>query len=345
LRSGENPVAARREKREAALADTLRTFGRVGNEYLQLDTTKSPATADKHNWLFRSLSKFHGRPLSSIQTSEIVQARRSYEAAGKSETAHRLAAFAAAVFRYAVRSWYIDHSPNSARDLRGALKPIVVESHAGITDPRRFGILMKYIESDDYSFIPVRHALRLIARTAVRPGELRAMEWSELDLPGAQWNIPAIRMKMRRPHWVPLSRQAVQILKAQQAISGDGRYVFPSSRSTRRPMSDGAMNGALATLGNNKGGWLTVDEHTPHGFRTSFSTLMNAYTWTAPSGDTLRTDPRIIELCLMHGKDDKIAKIYKRHEYQPERCELMQRWADYIDELTRQPLPWTRATS
>jgi integrase len=321
LRKGENPAAVKREAREAAVTDALMTFGRVGAEYLKLDSTKAKRTADKHAWLYEQLRKFHSRPLSSIQTLEIVQACRVLELAGKNETAHRVAAFAARVYRYATQSGYTTHNP--ARDLQGALKPTIVTSRAGITDPKKFGELMCYIDGDQYSFVPVRHALRLLARTAVRPGELRAAEWSEIDFANAQWTIPAGRMKMRKPHWVPLSTQAVAILKAQQEISGEGRYVFPGNRSASRPMSDGAMGAALKTLGYSKGHWMTVEEHVPHGFRVSFSTLMNS----------TGADPKIIEACLAHEAQDKVAKIYNRALYQPERRALMQAWSDLIEKL------------
>ena len=321
LRRGENPAAVKREAREAALTEAALTFGRVGTEYLALDSTKAPTTAAKHAWLLERLRKFHPRPLASIQTLEIVQVCRALEARGQSETAHRVAAFAARVYRYATQSGYTTHNP--ARDLAGALKPTIVESREGITDPEKFATLMRHVDGDDYSFVPVRHALRLLARTAVRPGELRAAEWSEIDLGNAQWTIPGIRTKMRKPHWVPLSRQAVAILTAQQAISGDGRYVFPGARTDDRPMSDGALGAALAQLGYKKGGWTTIDAQQPHGFRVSFSSLMN------DAGE----EPKIIEACLAHGNPDKVAAIYNRAEYQPQRRALMQTWADYIDKL------------
>jgi integrase len=320
LRRGENPAAVKREAREAAVTDTLMTFGRVGAEYLKLDSTKAPRTAQKHAWLFEKLAKFHARPLSSITTLEIVTACRALEAAGKRETAHRLAAFAARVYRYATQSGYTQHNP--ARDLRGALKPIEVQSREGITDPAKFGVLMRYIGT--YQKVPTRHALVVLALTAVRPGELRAAEWSEIDLgKAAEWTIPAVRTKMRKPHWVPLSTQAVAILTAQREISGEGRYVFPHERTDRRPMSDGTMSAALAMLGYKKGAWDTIDAQQPHGFRVSFSSLMNG----------AGADPKIIEACLAHGSPDKIAAIYNRAQYKPERRALMQAWSDLIDEL------------
>jgi integrase len=321
LRRGENPAAVKREAREAALTDAAMTFGRVGAEYLKLDSTKAPNTAKKHAWLFERLAKFHARPLSSIQTLEIVTACRALEAAGKRETAHRLAAFAARVYRYARQSGYTGHNP--AQDLRGALKPIEVQSREGITDPAKFGMLMRFVDGDMYSTPATRHALRLLARTAVRPGELRATEWSEIDLETGEWLIPEVRTKMRKPHWVPLSRQAAAILKAQHEISGEGRYVFPHERTDRRPMSPGTMNAALAVLGYKKGGWMTTDAQQPHGFRVSFSSLMNG----------ANADPKIIEACLAHGSPDKVAAIYNRAQYKPERRKLMQDWADLIDEL------------
>jgi integrase len=130
-------------------------------------------------------------------------------------------------------------------------------------------------------------------------------------------------MKMRKPHWVPLARQVVEILKAQREISGEGRYVFPGNRSERRPMSDGALGAALAMLGYKKGGWMTVDAQQPHGFRVSFSSLMNG----------ANADPKIIEACLAHGSPDKVAAIYNRAQYKPERRALMHAWADLIDKL------------
>jgi integrase len=319
LRRGENPAAVKREAREAAVTDAAMTFGRVGAEYLKLDSTKAPKTAQKHAWLFERLSKFHGRPLSSIQTLEIVTACRTLESAGKRETAHRLAAFAARVYRYATQSGYTTHNP--ARDLRGALKPIEVESREGITDPAKFGTLMRYVGT--LPTVSVRNALTLLALTAVRPGELRAAEWAEVNIEKGEWEIPAIRTKQRRPHWVPLSTQAVTILKAQREISGDGRYVFPQERTGKRPMSPGTMNAALAVLGYKKGAWDTIDAQQPHGFRVSFSSLMNG----------AGADPKVIEACLAHGSPDKVAAIYNRAQYKPERRALMQAWADLIDEL------------
>lgn len=322
LRRGENPAAKKREAREAALTDAAMTFGRVGAEYLKLDSTKAPKTAQKHAWLFERLSRFHARPLSSIQTNEIVTACRALESAGKRETAHRLAAFAARVFRYATQSGYTTHNP--ARDLRGALKPIEVESREGITDPKKFGILMRYIET--LPSLSVRHALILLALTAVRPGELRAAEWSEVNLEKGEWEIPAVRTKMRKPHWVPLSTQAVAILKAQREISGEGRYVFPQERTDKRPMSPGTLSAALAVLGYKKGAWDTIDAQQPHGFRVSFSSLMNG----------ANADPKIIEACLAHGSPDKVAAVYNRAQYKPERRALMQTWAELLDALRAQ---------
>lgn len=183
-------AAIKREEREAVLSDAMQTFGRAGAEYLKLDETKAPRTASKHVWLFGKLAKLHNRPLSSIQTLDIVQICRVLELQDRREAAHRVAAFAGCVYRYAVQSGYTTHNP--ARDLKGALKPVIVTSRAGITDPVKFGELMSYVDGDDYSFTPVRHALRLLARTAVRPGEIRAAEWSEfnLDSEEPQWLIP-----------------------------------------------------------------------------------------------------------------------------------------------------------
>jgi integrase len=323
VRSGQNPATVRREKREAAATDAANTFGGAARDYLHRDDRiKATKTRKKHEWLYQCLAKLHGKPLSSIKTADIVAECRRYEAKGQHETAHRVAAFAARVFKFANLSGYTTHNP--ARDLTGkdgALKPIVRESFAAIVDPEKFGALMRSIDS--YPSATARHALQLLALTAVRGGELRQMEWSEVDLDKAEWDVPMKHTKMRKTHWVPLSRQAVAILKAQKEISGGTRYVFHQDRTDTRPMSDGTLGAALAALGYKPGGWLTIDAHHPHGFRSSFSTLMNAH----------GADPAIIELCLAHGKQDKVAAIYNRHPYQAERRALMQTWADYVEKL------------
>jgi integrase len=320
---GENPVAVEREQKDAAAEAAANTFGKAGTAYLAHDDTLSEKTKIGHRRYLGHLKKLWGRPLDSIERADLVEVCRVVEARGNRETAHRVASFADNVYLYAIDSGMTKRAANPAERLVKALKPVIVTSRAGITDPAKFAELMRYIDGDDYSFLPVRHALRMLARVACRPGELEAAEWSEIDLQRAEWNVPAGRMKMKKPHWVPLSTQVIAILKAQREISGDGRYVFPNNRSEKRPMSNGALRGALANLGYKKGGWATIDAQDPHGFRVSFSSLMNA------AGE----DPRIIEFCASRKFQGEVAAIYNRAQYQPERRALMQAWSDYIDRL------------
>jgi integrase len=315
---GINPSELRRLERSAEYIESTNTFAKVGREFLALDDTKAARTADKHEWLFGLLAPLHKKLVTGITAPDIVKVLRGLEAAGKREAAHRCGQFAGRVFRYAIQSGYCTVNP--AGDLRGALKPVKTKSHAGITDPLRFGELMVWVDAPrtDLGFVNVRHGLQLLARTFVRPGELRAAEWSEFDLDGAEWKIPAPRMKMKRPHLVPLSTQAVAILRKQHELTGHGPLVFPGVRSGR-PMSDATMGLALKVM------LIESDRHVPHGFRVSASTLLNEKGF----------DSALIELQLSHAKRDKIAGIYDRSQRVPERKAMMQAWSDYIDELKK----------
>jgi integrase len=291
------------------------TFGQAGAAFLSFRRgRKAERTADKHAWLLGVLRPLHARPLDEIRAPEVLQVLRKLETAGKAETARRAGQFTARVFRYAIGEGWCDNNP--ARDLRGNLEGVVVESHAGITDPDGFGRLMRLVDMPGHSHRTVYNALRLLARTALRPGELRRGLWQEVDMEKAEWRIPAERMKMRRPHLVPLSTQAKAILWDQWEVSGEGEFIFPGIRSGR-PLSDAAMGVALKNM------FISPDAHVPHGFRVSFSSMLNE------RGE----EAAVIELQLSHAKQDKIAGIYDRSQRVPDRKNLMQKWSNWIDEL------------
>lgn len=291
------------------------TFGQAGAAFLSFrKAKKAERTASKHAWLLGVLRPLHERPLTEIKAPEVLGVLRKLEAATKAETARRAGQFTARIFRYAIGEGWCDNNP--ARDLRGNLEGVVVESHAGVTEPATFGRLMRLVDIPGHSHATVYNGLRLLARTALRPGELRRGMWSEIDLEKAEWRIPSDRMKMRRAHLVPLSTQAIAIVKAQWDVSGFGDFMFPGVR-TGRPLSDAAMGVALKNM------FIPPDVHVPHGFRVSFSSMLN----------DLGVDPAVVELQLSHAKQDKIAGIYDRSQRVPDRRALMQRWADYIDEL------------
>jgi integrase len=264
-------------------------------------------------------------PISQIKAPELLSCLRRVESRGKLGTAHRALQVCGRVFRYAVATGRAERDPSG--DLRGALPPKQEKHHASFTDPKSLAGLLRAIDAYDGSTV-VRQALRLAPMVFVRPGELRAAEWKEFNLDAGEWRIGAERMKMRVQHIVPLSRQAVAILREMQPVTGAGRFVFPSPRSDKRPLSDNGMLAALRRMGFEQG-VLTV-----HGFRSTASTLLNEQGW----------NPDAIERQLAHSERDGVRAAYNYAEYLPERRKMMQAWADYIDALkvdaqsTRSPL-------
>ena len=254
------------------------------------------------------------RPVRDILAPELLATIRRIESRGAIETAHRTLQNCGQVFRYAVASGYADRDISG--DLRGAIPPTKEKHHASVTDPKDVAALLRTIESYAGSFVTMC-ALRLAPMTFVRPGELRHAEWSEIDLDKAEWRIPAEKMKMREQHIVPLSRQAVAILRELHPLTGAGKYVFPSVRTQARPMSENTVNAALRRLGYAK------DEMTGHGFRSMASTLLNEMGWNRDA----------IERQLAHAERNSIRAAYNFAEFLPERRKMMQAWADYLDKL------------
>jgi integrase len=304
-------------KRQAERATQVETFEAIAKEWLELQ--RKSLAAETMEILGTRLKSFlypyiGSRPIASITAQELLAALRRIEARGKHETAHRVRSLAGRVFRYAVATGRAQH--DVAADLKDALAPVKSRNFASVTEPARVGELLRAI--DGYSGQPITAlALKLAPLVFVRPGELRGAEWSEFDLEGAEWRIPAARMKMGEQHVVPLSRQAVAILRELQILTGSGRYVFPSLLSAERPMSDNTINAALRRLG------YASDEQTGHGFRSMASTLLNEQGFP----------PDVIELQLAHVERNKVRAAYNRAQRLKERRKMMQEWADYLDEL------------
>ena len=291
------------------------TFKAVALEWLAKQNLAA-ATIEKAKWTFEQLlfPELGDRPIRHITAPELLAALRKLEARGKIETAHRTKQRASQIFRYAIATGRADHDP--AADLRGALTPLEVEHRAAITDPKRVGELLRAI--DEYAGQPSTHyALKLAPYVFLRPGELRAAEWSEIDFNNGEWRIPAERMKMREAHIVPLAKQAVAILREMQPLTGSGRLVFPSLRTNTRPISEGTLNAALRRVGFSK------EEMTGHGFRTMAPTLLNEQGW----------HPDLIELQLAHAERNKVRAAYNRAQRLDERRKMMQAYADYLDGL------------
>jgi integrase len=306
--------SARRKAQRAALLDT---FEGVAQEWLALHTKSlSPETlsilgARLNSALYPYLGS---RPVAAITAQELLVVIRRIEARGRHETAHRVRALAGRVLRFAVATGRAQH--DVAADLRDALAPVKSRNFASVTDPARVGELMRAI--DGYTGYPVTAlALKLAPLVFVRPGELRAAEWSEFDLPNAEWRIPAVRMKMKEPHIVPLARQAITILHELEPLARGGRYLFPSLRTRDRPMSENTINAALRRLG------YSSEEQTGHGFRSMASTLLNEQGFP----------PDVIELQLAHTERNKVRAAYNKAQRLPERRKMMQTWADYLDGL------------
>ncbi len=255
------------------------------------------------------------RPISELKAPELLTCLRRVEARGALETAHRILQNCGQVFRYAIATGRAERNP--ADDLRGALPPVKEKHLASMTDPKAVASLLRACDGYEGSFVTLC-ALRLAPLVFVRPGELRKAEWTEIDLDKAEWNIAAERMKMREPHLVPLSNQAIAILRELHALTGRGRYVFPGARTNGRPMSDNAILAALRRMGIGK------DEMSGHGFRAMARTILD---------EVLHVRPDYIEHQLAHAVRDPNGRAYNRTAHLVERRKMMQRWADYLDKL------------
>lgn len=256
--------------------------------------------------------------ITTIIAPEILTALRRAENRGAIETAHRLHQTCSQVFRYAIATGRAERDP--AADLRGAIPPPRKKHYASLTDINAVSKLLNAINEYQGHF-PTKCALRLAPLLFVRPGELRHAEWSEFNLETAEWRIPAEKMKMRVIHIVPLSTQAIAILRELQPLTSHRKYVFPSVRTMERPMSENTLNSALRRLG------YTKDEMTGHGFRSMASTLLNEQGWNRDA----------IERQLAHAERNNIRAAYNYAEYLPERRKMMQHWADYLEKLASTP--------
>lgn len=255
------------------------------------------------------------RPIAGITSKELLATVNRIVDRGAVESAHRVLQNCGQVFRFAIVTGRAERNP--AADLRGALPPVKQTHHAAIIEPNAIGGLLRAIDGYQGSFV-TRCALQLAPLLFVRPGELRQAEWSEFDLDNAQWNLPAEKMKMREPHLVPLAPQAVAILRALHALTGRGRYVFPSARSPQRPMSNNAVLSALRRMG------YATDEMSGHGFRAMARTVLD---------EVLHFRPDYIEHQLAHAVRDPNGRAYNRTAHLPERRKMMAAWADYLDAL------------
>jgi len=254
-----------------------------------------------------------GRPIAEISAPELLAVIRRIESRGALETAHRALGNCGQVFRYAVATGRAARDPSA--DLRGALPPVKGEHFAAITDPKRASELLRALDGYQGT-LTVQCALRLAPLVFVRPGELRRAEWADIDLDAAEWRYTVT--KTDTPHIVPLSTQAVAILRDLHALTGSGRFVFPGARSKGKPMSDNAILAALRRME------IAKDEMSGHGFRAMARTILD---------EVLGVRPDLIEHQLAHAVRDPNGRAYNRTAHLPERRKMMQQWADYLDKL------------
>lgn len=312
-----DPSRAKREEklnRAAAAAQTLEVVARQWLAKTAADraaNTQHKVTVALENNIFPYLGK---SPISTISPLDVLAAVQKMEARGAIDTAHRVKQICGQVFRYAVAAGLVERDVTA--DLKGALSAVPRSHFAAITEPKQAGALMRAIF--DYNGFPAAvAALKLAPLVFVRPGELRTAEWSEIDLDAAEWRLPASKMKMKVEHLVPLSVQAVEILRTLQPITGEGKYVFPSLRS-KACMSENTINAALRGMGYGK------EVMTGHGFRAMARTIMD---------EVLGERVDLIEHQLAHAVKDPNGRAYNRTAHLPARRAMMQRWADYLDSL------------
>ncbi|CDZ44258.1 tyrosine-type recombinase/integrase [Neorhizobium galegae] len=332
LSEGLDPSLAKKREQLAAKAAAGNTFGLIADEFiakLRRDKRAEP-TIDKNTWMLKVLSKrLSAYPITQISAKDVLDVLGAIERSGRVESALATRSAIGRVFRFAIATARAENDPTSA--LRGALQRHVPNSHPALTTREELGGLMKAIYGYE-GWASLVAALKIQAICFARPGETRSMEWTEVDLKKAIWTIPAAKTKMRREHHVPLSRQALEIIEHMQDVFGDKPQVFPSMMSGKKLLSENSMNSALRRMG--VGG----SEHTAHGFRSSASSILNA------SG---KFSPDAIEAQLAHLDTREVRRIYNRATYWEERVEMMQWWADLLDEerTQKRELPTASASA
>lgn len=317
IEKGIDPNVQKKLDKIAAAQKARNTFGAVAEEYIENLRERGAAqtTIAKNKWLLQDLaSPIANRPIAELTPAELLHLLKLVEKSGRRETARRLRGIMGTVFRYAVVTLRANSDPTFA--LQGALLPPNTKSRAAITDEKRLGALLRSIDGFD-GFPTIRAALQFLAFTFARPGEVRGATRDEFNFEKSVWRISAARTKTRRPHDVPLSRQALAVVGDIWPLSEHFVLVFPSIISKKRPLSENTFNSTLRQLGYGQ------DEMSAHGFRSSASTILNEHGF----------HPDVIEAALGHQEQNAIRRAYNRAIYWPERIALMQKWADMLDEF------------
>lgn len=320
---GQYPAMGLREAREknAALRGKgsagVFSFRALAEEFFERRVDGKQASADKKRYrLDKYILPYLGnRELYDISSADVLAILRPIEDAGVVETAHRVRQLVGQIFRYGIATGRVQNDPTVA--LRGALATPKVRHYATFT--RHEDIRRLIVSIDGYREPLMRLALWLSALTFARPGEIRAAQWDEFDLERQEWRIHRKRTKMEEEHVVPLADETMEIVKGIEVLTGGGKYLFPSARSSLRPMSENAIRAALRTLG------FSNDDFTPHGFRAMASTVLNEHGWPVD----------VIERQLAHAERNKVRAAYNRAEYLPQRREMMAWWGSWLDSLSQ----------
>ncbi len=320
LLNGVDPGAMKQVLKSTVKHASANTFELVAREWHHKFSTAGKWSPSHAEDILHRLEKdifppLGSRPISDIKPMELLRALERVATRGALDTAHRLRHHCGMIFRYAVITERAER--DIAADLRGALPPVKNGHHAAPTTPNSLKQILLAIDAYEGSNV-VKYALQLLPMFFCRPGELRAAEWSEFNFEEAIWEIPAARMKMKQPHIVPLSTQAIAILDSLRTLTGFGKYLFPCHRTPLRCMSDNAYNAALRRMG------FTKEEATAHGFRASARTILD---------EVLHTPVVLIEHQLSHSVRDPLGRAYNRTSHLAERKAMMQSWADYLDKL------------
>lgn len=317
LAAGIDPGEAKKAGKRAAKLAAENSFEAVAQAWL---AERKPSVSEKgysntEGWLKNDILPWLGRrPIAEIDAPEILAVLKRIDGRGARNTAHKVRGYIGQIFRYGVRHGLCKSDPS--RDLVGAIPAPVTKHFASITEPAKVGEMLRAFEAFTGTF-PVQCALKLAPMLFVRPGELRTAEWTHIDLERAEWRYRV--GKTGTDHLVPLSAQAVAILRDLHSLTGHGRYVFPGARDHERPMSEAAINAALRRLGYD-----TKTEITGHGFRAMARTILH---------EELGQKPEVIEHQLAHAVPDTLGRAYNRTKFIKERQQMMQAWADYLDAL------------
>jgi integrase len=322
LASGQDPSVAKRKAKAIAKQQYDNTFQSVAHKWIETTASQRKVNTDTKlkSWLSRDVIPELGElPVSEIKTTDVLRLLRKMEARGVYDSVLRVKQIVSRIMKFAVREGLVERDPTYELQGPDTFKSKPTKHHAAITDPKAFGGLLRAITGYEGHFV-IKTALQLSPLVFVRPGELRAMEWSEVDLENAIWSIPGHRMKMASDHIVPLSTQAVALLQDLHLVTGDRQLAFPSLKGEGRPLSENTINAALTAMGYDG------TRHRAHGFRASARTMLD---------EQLGYPAHLIEHQLAHAVKDANGRAYNRTSHLADRKEMMQYWADYLDLLKK----------